>query len=88
VDKSRVSHPWRRVPTVNAIASRRSPSFADYLERVTPEERRQIEAAERTYVMKTEAPNGARSAALRDFEEGMVGNTEDHHRLRRGLGLT
>lgn len=83
------SHPWRRLPTVDVVAvARRTTSFARYLESLPDIERQKIENAERSFVLKTESVHGTRQAALRDYEEGMVGNMEDHHRLQRGRGLT
>ena len=73
-------HPWRGsvpgVQTLDPIASTRSAGFAAYLETLTPAERRQIEAAERAYVLKTNAPAGAAQTIATDFAESMIGANE------------
>jgi hypothetical protein len=61
------THPWRR----------RSGEFAAHLATLPPEEQRQIEAGERRYLAKREAPFSPQVRAVRDFAAVMVGVREE-----------
>lgn len=74
------NHPWREpspgVPTIDPVISTRSSRFAAYLDTLPREGRRQIEAAERAFVMKANAATGKRQSAARDYADGMLGVKE------------
>jgi hypothetical protein len=83
------NHPWREAlpgaGSIDPIASSRSAQFSAYLETLSRDERRLIEAAERAFVSKSSAPTGARYAAAQDHAEGMLGVKENEPAPYRGF---
>lgn len=82
-------HPWRAtafgVPTIDPVVSSRSSQFAAYLETLPREERRQIEAAERAYVVKANLFTSTQQVAARDHSAGMLGVKENGPAEHRGF---
>jgi len=60
-----------------AYSRGRSGQFANYLASLPPEERRLIEARERQFLSKREAPFSRQLRAVRDFNAVMVGVREE-----------
>jgi hypothetical protein len=74
------THPWRETlpgaKTIDPVVSSRSGQFAAFLETLPAAERRQIEAAERAYVLKANAATSTQQSTARDYASGMFGNEE------------
>jgi len=85
----RSNHPWREaspgVKTIDPVVSTRSASFAAYLYALPREERRQIEAAERAFVLKANAFTSPQQSAARDHAGGMLGVKENEPADYRGF---
>lgn len=63
----RKSHPWRD----------RSREFIAHLDTLSPAERQQIQAAERQFLAKRDAPFSLEHRTARDFSISMIGVRED-----------
>jgi hypothetical protein len=85
VKASKTKHPWRLAPRLDGLAVNRSSRFAVYLDSLPAEERRAIEAAERAYLSKVQAPNSVHASAARDFSECLQGIREGEPAEYRGL---
>jgi len=85
----RSSHPWRAATpgalTIDPIVSTRSAPFVAFLETLPTVERRQIEAAERAFVMRANLVTSAHQTTFREFSEGLLGVKENEPAQYRGF---
>jgi hypothetical protein len=83
------NHPWRqnisRLPTIDPIVGSRSSQFAAYLETLSRDERKLIEAAERQFVARSNGATDRRQSTARDYACGMLGVKENEPAQYRGF---